>query len=201
VIINHFTGFRKQCETSEFYVNSNKTLIEMNLDFYKDLHERQFATKEKLAQRTNTIVKLLIFLIGTISYVLVSFKNTLVTCNIVFYSLFALSCALLSLSTVFLIRSYNVPMLRSLDKPSKWYEYWNDLTEKYSNSKGTFKSPEEEFTDHLIKLYVKMTDENVDSNDLRGNRLVKSNYYALVSVIFVALTSLFFYLNNYYFSD
>lgn len=174
----------------------------MNLDFYREIHEKEFRRKDTLAQRANTIITLMTTLVGVFVFLAVDFKPTeehLI--NILFGLLAGTSMIVLGISAYYLVKSYRVLPLNDIAKPNEWVKYWKELLVKYKNNKGKFSSADEEFTDHIIDLYATVAGENIEINDKRGTRLVNSNNALLFSFVLLVMTSLTYYYNNYFLQD
>jgi len=170
----------------------------MNLDFYRNIHEKEFRRKDTLAQRANTIITIMTTLVGGLAFLLVNFKSVEYLTNVLFGLLSGTSMIVLGISAYYLVKSYRVPPLNDIAKPIEWINYWNELLGKYKNNKGKFASADEEFTDHLIHLYADVTGENIDANFKRGTRLVKSNNALLFAFALLVVSSLTYYYNNYF---
>ena len=168
----------------------------MNLDFYREIHEKEFRRKDSLAQRASVIITGLTTLGGFLAFVIVNYKQSGNAISVFFQFLAAVSLIALGTSAYYLIRSYYVPTLNDIAKPIEWINYWKELLVKYKNSQGTFASADEEFSDYLINLYATIAGENIDANDKRGERLVRSNFALLSAFALVVLTSLVFYYGN-----
>lgn len=169
----------------------------MNIDFIRDIHNKEFERKERLAQRANSIIAGMTTLWGVIGFVFVNYKSHGHSVDTAFWILAVISGLLLLTVGFNLIRSYRVPPLNDIAKPKEWLSYWTELKQKYETGKGTQESAETEFTDYLLKLYADIGDDNIEANFNRGTFLVKSNNYLLGSFVLIVMTSLTFYLNNY----
>lgn len=167
----------------------------MDLKFMQDLHREEFATKEKLAQRTNMIIAGMTTLCGIFAFVIVNFKSIGQFIDVVFWFLTVASGISLSVMAFYLTWSFLVPPLYEIARPSQWLSYWNNLKEQAK--KGEVTSAEVEFKEYLLSQYAEIGDKNIDSNFKRGTRLMKSNYYLHASFVLIIMTSLTFYYNNY----
>lgn len=170
----------------------------MNLDFYREIHEKEFRRKDALAQRVNTIITGLTVLGGLLAFVAVNYKPENPLIDTIFRLLAGTSMIALGVSAYYMVQSYRVPALNDIEKPAEWLRYWQELLVKYKNNQGAFASADEEFNDHLIHLYADVAGENIDANDKRGMRLVKSNNALLATFALLVLTSLVFYYSNYF---
>jgi hypothetical protein len=168
----------------------------MNLQFYREIHEKEFRRKDTLAQRASTIIAGLTTLWGLCAFVVVNYKPANNSIDILFWFLAGTSMITLGTAAYFLIRSYRVPALQDIARPIEWVNFWQELVHKYKNRQGTFESAEQEFTDHLIRLYAEVAGENIDVNDRRGTRLVRSNNALLAAFALLILTSLTYYYSN-----
>lgn len=171
----------------------------MDLDFYRETHEKEFRRKDTLAQRASTIIATLTTLCGALGFVVVNHKPTDGQGELVFWPLAGASAIALGTCAFFLVKSYLVPPLNDIAKPTEWLKYWQELLVKYKNKQGGFASAEEEFADHLIQLYADVADGNIEANDTRGSRLVISNYALLSAFALLVVTLLAFYYGNYVF--
>jgi hypothetical protein len=171
----------------------------MDLKFMQDLHNREFATRDALAQRVTTIIAGITTLGGVAAFVVVNFKPARELITGVFWLLTLASGAALAAAAIYLIWSYRVPPLNDIAKPKQWLDYWNGLNKEVAEGKLT--SAEAAFTDYLLNQYAEIGDGNIDANFKRGSRLVKSNNFLLVSFILVVLTAIIYYYNNYLVQD
>jgi hypothetical protein len=167
----------------------------MDLKFIQDLHNKEFTTKESLAQRASMIIAGMTTLGGIVAFVIMNFKSVGHSIDVVFWLLTAASGISLSVTAFYLIWSFHVPPLYEIASPKEWLSYWNDLKEQAQ--KGEVTSAETEFTEYLLSQYAEIGDKNIDSNFKRGTRLMKSNYFFLASFVLIVMTSLTFYYNNY----
>lgn len=167
----------------------------MDLKFVQDLHNKQFATRDSLSQRASTIIAALTTLSGSVIFVAVNFKPAGAVVAAAFWLLTAASGILLGIAGYYLIRSYNVPPLNDLAKPTEWLAYWNEL--KGEVAAGKIASAETEFTDYVLQQYAEIGDHNIDVNFKRGTRLVRSNNFLLASFVAIVVTALVFYSSNY----
>lgn len=171
-------------------------MFHMDIKFMQDLHNKEFAMKESLAQRASAIIAGLTTLSGLLAFVAVNYKsigNSSINC---LFWLFAIaSCMALLWASYYLIWSYRVSPLTDIAKPKEWLSYWKDLQEQAKERKLV--SAEEKFTDFLLNQYAEIGEGNIDANFKRGTRLVKSNNAMLTSFALIVLTSFIFYLNNY----
>ena len=171
----------------------------MDLKFMQDLHNREFATKESLAQRASTIIAGITTLGGLLAFVVVNFRSVGHSIDVGFWLLIAASGIALSVTAFYLIWSYRVPPLNEIARPKEWLSYWNDL--KTQVKAGKVASAETEFTEYLLSQYADIADRNIDANFKRGTRLVNSNNFLLASFFFIVTSSLAFYYNNYILRD
>jgi hypothetical protein len=169
----------------------------MDLKFMQDLHNKEFTTRDALAQRTTTIIAGITSLGGFAAFVVVNFKPTGHSVELLFWFLTLVSGIALVAAASFLICSYRVLPLNEIAKPKEWLDYWNSLKQEVAD--GKLSSAEEAFTDYLLNQYAETGDLNIDANFKRGTRLVKSNHFLLASFVLIVLTSLVFYYNNYVF--
>lgn len=167
----------------------------MDLKFMQELYNKEFATRESLAQRATTIIAALTTLGGLLVFVSVNFKSTGSFLDVAFWSLTALSTCCLLTAAFYLIWSYRAGPLQALDKPAAWLAYWNDLKSQVAAGKLT--SAENEFTNYLMQQYAVLGDQNIDANFKRGTRLVRSNNFLLASFALIVATSLTFYYQTY----
>jgi hypothetical protein len=169
--------------------------VRVDLKFMQDLHNKEFATKESLAQRASTIIAGLTTLGGIVAFVIVNFKPVDPRLTVMFCLAALVAGIALGGAAGYLAWSYRVPPLDDLAKPTQWLSYWNGL--RAQAAAGTVASAEAEFTDYLLTQYAEIGDRNIDANFTRGTRLVASNNLLLASLACVVLTSLVFYYNNY----
>lgn len=167
----------------------------MDLKFMQDLHNKEFAMKDRYAQRTSNINAGLTTLGGFIAFVVVNFKSVGSSIDIVFWLLIVASCIALSTAAYYLFWSSFVPTLEEIASPKEWLSYWNELKEQVKTGEVT--SAETEFTDYLLGQYAEIADRNIDANFNRGTRLVKSNRFLQASFVFIVVTTITFYYNNY----
>jgi hypothetical protein len=167
----------------------------LDLKFMQDLHNKEFTTRESLANRASTIIAALTTLGGLVVFIAVNFKSGEAAVTFIFWLFIAASVLMLGTAAFYLIRSYNVPALNDLAKPTEWLTYWNELKQDVAD--GKLASAETEFTDYLLRQYAEIGDHNIDANFKRGARLVKSNNFVLTSFVLIVVTSLVFYCNNY----
>lgn len=169
----------------------------MDLAFFKELHDKEFSRKDRLAQRATTIITAMTTIGGLLAFVVVNYKRSGGLFDVAFGVLSVLSFAAFLRSVIFLVWSYRVPALNQIPSSKDWLIFWEELTKKYKEGTGAFASADAEFTDYLIRLYAEVSELNIDSNDKRGARLVKSNNALLASFVLLVLTALCFYYNNY----
>jgi hypothetical protein len=167
----------------------------MDLKFMQDLHNKEFATRDALAQRATTIIAAITTLGGLAAFVVVNFKPTGHSIELLFWLLTLGSGIALAASASYLICSYRVLPLNDIAKPKEWLDYWNSLKKEVTDAK--LASAEAAFTDYLLNQYAEIGDGNIDANFKRGTRLVKSNNFLLVSFVLIVLTSIVFYYNNF----
>lgn len=167
----------------------------MDLKFMQDLHNKEFETKEKLAQRASTIIAGITTLGGVLGFVAMNSTGGDLPMERLLWLVVALSGGALIVASWHLITSYRVPALNDIATPREWLEYWNDL--RRQADAGDIESAESEFNSYLISQYAELGDGNIRANFQRGTRLVSSNNYVLASFVLVVLTALVFYFNNY----
>jgi len=167
----------------------------MDLKFIQDLHDKEFQTKDRLANRASTIVAGITSLSGVLAFIVVNFKALGESTDVIFWVVVVVSGIALAVTCFHLISSYQVPALEQIASPKEWLAYWNELKEK-DKLKGS-NSAQTEFAESLLNDYVETGDRNIAANFTRGTRLVKSNNALLASFVLVVITSLTFYFNNY----
>ncbi|WP_152561215.1 hypothetical protein [Halomonas salina] len=171
----------------------------MDVKFMQELHNKEFALKESLAQRASTIIAGLTTLGGLLAFVAINYEAIeILSINVMFWLLAIASSITLLSAIYYLIWSYRVPPLNDIGKPKEWLSYWNCLQKKAKE--GELVSAEEKFTDYLLNQYAEVGEGNIATNTNRGERLVTSNNFLLTSFALVVLTSLVFYFSNYVFS-
>ena len=165
----------------------------MNVQFYSDLHAVQVATKERLAQRANTIITGLTTLSGILGFLVVDYSSFGVTEGWPFYVLACATFFLLVVSIGYLIASFRVPFLQEIAPSSQWVSFMKGLRKKYSGQEGAEAKANEEFENYVIEQYAEVADGNKESNTDRGMRLVSSNNALFSALALLVVTSLAYY--------
>lgn len=169
----------------------------MNVEFFKDLHEKELARRERLSQRSTTIAGWMATLGGILGFLAVNYKLTSYIYDLAFWILAGLALAAFLASIFFWIASFRLPELNQVGAPAEWLAYWLEIKAEYDRGEGTMASPEVEFTDYLVNQYAEVSEGNVKINTTRGWRLVYSNSALLASFAFLVLAALSFYYSQY----
>ncbi|WLG82941.1 hypothetical protein PSH97_17640 [Pseudomonas cucumis] len=168
----------------------------MNLDFYREIHEKEFRRKDSLAQRASAIITCLTTLGGVAGFIVMNYKRSIISVDVAFWFFAAASIVMLLIASFWLVQSYRVPVLQDIDRPTEWMLYWKELALKYTSEKGAFNSAEEEFKDHLMNSYADIGSANIDANDKKAVRLNRGNNAVLAAFAFLIIDSLVYYYSN-----
>ena len=172
----------------------------MNIEFFSNIHNKEFATKDRLVQKSNNIITVMTTLAGLFGFVAINYKSTgNNNLDSLFWLVMIVTLICLVLAGYFLIISYRVPHLNEIDRPSKWAKFWQETKTRYDTDKDnqSFDTAKEEFEDYLIQLYCEVADDNIQSNYDRGIKLVNSHSSMLASFVFLVFSYLTYYVNNY----
>jgi hypothetical protein len=169
----------------------------MNLEFFRQMHQDEFARLDRLSQRASTIIGILTTLAGLLALIAINYRTVESAADLAFWLPASAAAAAFFVSAYYLVKSYLVPSLQQLSKPSEWREYHASLSEDYAKGEGKHQSADAEFTEYVIDQYCEIADKNIASNYHRGVRLVYANGAALIMFGSLTLASVVLYHNNH----
>lgn len=155
----------------------------MNLEFYKELHNRELARRKEIEDSVNIPIALITLLIGLITYYLKDEKLFLEVYHIKI--LLILIIISLLISSFFIAKSYNNLFkgfeYAYLPLPKQLFDYEIELKSYYTI---VDKTGEEEFEAYLKENFAFIAELNKIINDKRSYNLYLSKKCILVSLMF-----------------
>jgi hypothetical protein len=166
-------------------------------DLYEKLYFHEIEVREKLGERLQTPMAIIVSLIGGLTYLLQNFdKDHTDTAASTFLFLFALSSASLVTTVYFFIRSWYGNTYAFLPSAKATEEYRQLLQKTYEQYKDGDSLAETYLNDYLCSKYIACSTQNTQCNDLRSLNLHKTNGTLIVSTALVTVTFLVFFMGN-----
>jgi len=169
----------------------------MNVDFYKELHNRELNRRKEIEDGINIPIGLITLMIGLISYFFQEESQFLKECLskiLIILIILALLISAFYISMAFnnFLKGYEYEYL---PKPKELFNYESGVTEFNSTVK---KSERENFEYYLKENFAKIADFNKSINDKRAEYLSYSKKAIIVALIFSLILVLIFILKNLY---
>ena len=155
----------------------------MNVDFYKELHNRELTRRKEIEDGINMPIALVTLMIGFISYLFQEHKEFLIEC----YSKVLVFAIVLSLlvSAFFIVMSFNNFLkgyeYEYLPKPKELFDYENNVS-KFNTSVN--ESEKENYEYYLKENFAQIADYNKKINDKRSEYLFYSKKAIIVALVF-----------------
>ncbi len=167
----------------------------MNVDFYKELHNRELNRRKEIEEGINIPIGLITLMIGLISYFFQEQTAFLQEClskvlMIIIILSLLISAFYISMAFNNFLKGYEYEYL---PKPKELFNYENGITEYNSAVK---KSERENFEFYLKENYATIADINKALNDKRAEYLFYSKKAIIVALIFSLILVLIFILKN-----
>lgn len=164
----------------------------MNVDFYKELHNREFNRKKELDDAANLPLGLVTLMVGLVTY-FINEGNTIL--NFVFFKvIICIMIAFLMVSCFFIILSLNNFLkgysYKYLPMPSDLFKFENE-TLSYNSQKSVEEEKKIDYSTYLKEKFSEIATVNKKINDKRGLYLYRSKLFLTLTFI-LSLVLLFF---------
>ena len=162
-----------------------------DLDFYKSIYDRELNRRKNLDDSITIPIGIISLLIGLISFFYTNADYKVIIMNdYKILSLFGLSILSMTMSIVFIIKSYN-NFLRGFNYPN--FAYLRQIRELQTktipnyNNKVTLEK-KMSFESELIGRLITITDENTKINDRRSfdSYLAKTFIISTLTILFIS---------------
>lgn len=162
------------------------------LEFYKSLYEREQLRRETLNNSVSIPIGIISALIAALVYIITNYnysENIECTCGL--FLLVILCVILVFISIYYIARSFNNLLrgneYKELAIPSKIECYYNELKSYNNNDK---EKTDVDFSDYLMKEFIKYADSNTKINDKRSLDLYKSKTFLILAVVVIVFASM-----------
>ncbi|MFK5891237.1 MAG: hypothetical protein QM486_10970 [Flavobacteriaceae bacterium] len=170
-----------------------------HLDFYKSIYDRELNRRKNLDDSISIPIGIISLLVGLISF-FYSNKDykTIIIENYFILFLFGISIILMTLSIIFIIKSYN-NFLRGFNYPN--ISYLKNIRKLQTQDIPNYnqivtKEKEMNFEKELVDKLIGITDTNTKINDTRAFDIYLAKTFIISSLSVLFITTIFLLIIN-----
>ena len=166
-------------------------------DFYEKLYFHEIEVREKLGGRLQTPMAIIVSLVGVLGFLILNSDRAHDRAYVTFFIVFlVLSASALVAASTFFVRSWFGYEYAFLPSSTDTEDYRKLLQKTYAEQADVEILVEQYTYGYICEKYISCATKNTQCNDQRSLYLHRTNGTLIIATVFVAISSMIFFLGD-----